>query len=596
MYSKESLERLRQRIDLGEVISSYVRMQKSGAFYKGLCPFHEEKTPSFMIQKGDSHYHCFGCGAHGDSITFLMQHVKMTFVESLEFLSDKFQIPLEKIDSSEEEKGPNKKRLKQALERAAAFYQVFLLHSEEGVEALEYLYGRDIDPAFIQQFNIGYAPQQGDMIYRLLKEERFSDEELLQAGLIRLGTGGRKKDFFSERIVFPIRDRLGSIIGFSARKFREGTFGGKYINTSETPLFKKSQVLFGLYYSRHRIAKEKKALIVEGQIDALRLIFSGFDYTIAGQGTAFGEGHIKELMHLGVHQVYLALDADPAGQEAAIKIGDLFQRQGVEVLCLSLPEGSDPDSFLREKGKEAFSRLLEEGVDYLTFYYQFLSQTHDMSSPSQKNEVVELIASRIRLWEHPVLVHESLKKLSKMAGLPQEMLGVGIPLVTRSIRKEIQKILPSPVDPDRILDMDLLRWVFLVAEPFPHLLQWIQQNISQEHFKDPACLRLFTVYSALSSEERKDWLVIASHLEREEEQQVLNELPQKKVNLQRAEECIAQTMEHMLKRRWMEIRAKMQEEILQKEALGLEEDVSTLMMQLAALNRNPPAIRLARAT
>src|SRR5262249_1487277 len=158
----------------------------------------------------------------------------------------------------------------------------------------------------------------------------------------------------SERITFPICDAAGAVIGFSARKYLETTFGGKYINTPETPLFKKSRVLFGLNFSRRRIAKEKKAIIVEGQIDALRLIKAGFNLTVAGQGTAFGEGHVKELLNLGVSEVFLALDGDEAGREATHKIGNLFQKEGIEVRVVNLPGKSDPDTFLKEKGPEAF--------------------------------------------------------------------------------------------------------------------------------------------------------------------------------------------------------------------------------------------------
>ncbi len=157
------------------------------------------------------------------------------------------------------------------------------------------------------------------------------------------------------------------MIGFSARKYKEETFGGKYVNTPETPLFKKSRVLFGLNYSRKRIAKERSAIIVEGQIDALRLIAEGFNCTVAGQGTAFGEGHVKELLNLGLNQVYLCLDSDPAGQEAASKIGNLFQKEGVEVKVATLPAGHDPDSFIRQNGLEGMICLLENSIDYLSY-------------------------------------------------------------------------------------------------------------------------------------------------------------------------------------------------------------------------------------
>ncbi len=583
IYSKESLDVLRQKIDLGEVISSYVSMQRSGASYKCLCPFHEEKTPSFMVHKGDSHYHCFGCGAHGDAISFLMEYVKMTFVEALESLAERFQVSLEKVE--EEEKGPNKKRLKQALEKASAFYRFFLLHSDEGREALEYLYEREIDLPFIEQFEIGYAPKQGDMVYKLLKAEGFSEEELQLAGLLHIGATGRRKDFFSERITFPVRDRMGVVIGFSARKFKEETFGGKYVNTSETPLFKKSHILFGFSYSRQRIAKERTALVVEGQIDALRLIFNGFDFTVAGQGTAFGDGHVKELLSLGINQVYLAFDGDKAGQEAAVKVGDLFQNKGMEVLILSLPKGSDPDAFLREHGKEAFSELLTKGIDYLSFYYKHLSSVQDMSSPSKKNEIVETIAARVRAWEHPILVHESLKKLAEVAGLPQEILGVE-PLPRVQIARS-SPLIPSRIDPDRILEMDLLRWLVLSPDPASFSFQMIEKYLCKEDFKIAACAGLFGTYLGLSFEERRDWLTLAGHLKQKEEQEILNELLQKKVNKQKIEEYVIETIKKLLHRNWTQRKEEILEKIKQNSS---EEEVFALAKVFNDLSKNPPQV------
>lgn len=585
IYSKDSLDQLRQKIDLGEVISSYVSMQRSGASYKGLCPFHEEKTPSFMIHKGDSHYHCFGCGAHGDAISFLMEYAKMNFVEALESLAERFQVSLEKVE--EEEKGPNKKRLKQALQKASEFYRFFLLHSEEGRAALEYLYEREIDLAFIQQFEIGYGPKLGDMVYKLLRKEGFSEEELQLSGLLHIGASGRRKDFFVERITFPIRDRMGAVIGFSGRKFKEETFGGKYVNTPETPLFKKSHILFGFSYSRHRIAKERKALIVEGQVDALRLIFNGFDFTVAGQGTAFGEGHVKELLSLGITKAYLAFDGDNAGQEAAIKVGDLFQSKGVEVLLVSLPSGSDPDSFLREEGKEAFSELLTKSLDYLSFCYRHSSQFQDMTSPAKKNEIVEKIASKIKAWEKPVLVHESLKKLADLAGLPQEVLGAQAPLPKVQIAR-FSPLLPAPVNADRVLEMDLLRWLFLFSDPTSFSFATIERNLTKEDFKIPACAELFDLYFKLQPEERTQWFIIAEHLKKKEEQEILNELLQKKVNKQKAEEYVPETIKKLLLRNWMEKKEKILEKI--KQNSSIDDEVFALTLEFNELTKNPPEV------
>ncbi len=582
LYSKESLETLRQRIDLVDVVSSYVRMQRSGSSYKGLCPFHDEKTPSFLIHKGDTHYHCFGCGAHGDAIAFLMNHAKMTFVDSLEFLADRFQVSLEK--SEEEEKGPNKARLKQALERATLWYRFFLLHSEEGHEALHYLYARGLSLAFIQTFEIGYAPKAGNMLHRLLRDEGFSEEELLQAGLIRQSI--KKKDFFSERITFPVKDRMGAVIGFSARKFKEETFGGKYINTAETPLFKKSHILFGFCYSRHRIAKERKALIVEGQIDALRLIDAGFDFTVAGQGTAFGEGHAKELLQLGITKVYLALDGDKAGKEAAVKIGDLFQSKGVEVLVVSLTDDLDPDGFLRNYGKDAFEALLSRGVDYLSFYYGYLSKGRDLTSPSQKNEIIETIAQKVRLWEQPVMVYESLKKLAALGGIPEEAVKGGQPA---QVRYQKDPLIKPVVDPNRVLEIDLLRWMLLSDNKSEAIFSIIQKNITKAHFIHESCANLFSAYESLEPSQRKDLICLASRLEKKEEQDLLQELLQRKINLNKAEEGVVETVRQILVRSWMGKREEIANKIT---AASSYEEAMELSRQFDEVKKQTPVVRL----
>ena len=330
VFTKDSLETLRQRIDLVDLLSSHIELKRTGAAYKALCPFHDE-TPSFTIQKGDTHYHCFGCGAHGDAIQFLMEHVKMSFSDAVESLAQRFHVHLERAEETAEKKGPSKAVLKAALEHACRFYHFMLLHSPQGHIVLQYLYKRGLDLDFIRHFQAGWAPPTPGMMRHVLHDKLVTDDIMVDAGLLQAREGGGFRDFFSDRITFPIRDASSTVIGFSARKYKEETFGGKYVNTPETPLFKKSKVLFGLNYSRKRIAKDRKAIIVEGQIDALRLIQAGFNFTVAGQGTAFGEGHVKELTTLGINQAYLALDGDDAGQQAAYKIGNLFQKEGVEV-------------------------------------------------------------------------------------------------------------------------------------------------------------------------------------------------------------------------------------------------------------------------
>lgn len=543
LYSEESLERLRSKIDLVDLVGAHVQLKRSGATHKALCPFHEEKTPSFQVQAGDDHYHCFGCGAHGDAIAFLMNHLHMTFVEAVESLAERFGVHLEKTETATGKKGPDKLRLKEALELACNFYHTLLLHTHEGHNALQYLFKRGIDLDFVQTFRIGYALNEPNAFAKLAKGEGIEEEILIAAGLMT----EKGRDFFSERITFPITDAFGAVIGFSGRKIKEETFGGKYINTPETPLFKKSHVLFGLSYCRQRIAKEKRALIVEGQIDALRLIHGGLNLAVAAQGTAFGEGHVKLLCDLGVTTVYLAMDGDSAGKGAAEKIGNLFSKKSVSVKVIELPEKSDPDTFVRAHSIEAFEKLFETAKDYLTFLVAHASSGINLQNPTEKNALVRKLTDQVRAWDEPVHVHESLRKIAQLTHVPESVVGVGA-MPHPYFLQRVGRIGKQTVDPDRILETDLLRWLLL--KPNERLFEIATLNVAPDLFRHETCKKIFQ--SVLDG--ARDLISIGSLLETDEEQKLLAEIVQKKVNPNKAEEGLIEVIHRLLIRKWMEER------------------------------------------
>lgn len=583
MYSKESLDILRQRIDLVEVLTPYLQFQRSGSSFKALCPFHEEKTPSFIVQRGDTHYHCFGCGAHGDAIAFLMTYGKMSFVQAIETLAERFQVSLEREKEGEFSKTPSRALLKNALREASQCYHYLLLHSEEARSALQYLYDRGLDLQFLQAFEIGFAPSSGTFLLEFLRSQGITDPIMEEAGLL----SSKRRDFFVDRIMFPIRDPLGSVIGFSARKYKESTFGGKYINTKETPLFKKSRVLFGLSYSRQRIAKQGQAIIVEGQIDALQLIHHGFDYTVAGQGTAFCAEHAKELIQLGVQTVFLALDGDHAGQTAAVKIGHLFQQKGIEARVVSLPPGQDPDSLLKERGPAYFTELLAKSIGYLPFLFAHLSSTKDLHNPSQKNSVVEQIAEQIRSWEQPVMVHESLRQLAEIALIPESTIGVArLTPSTMRIRR-VGPLSFQSIDPNQVLEADLLRWLLIPAENRQTLFFLAQANIRPEHLHFLPAQRIYTAYLAHESAPQ-DLLSFASHLSHEEDLAFFTQILERKVNSQRAEEGLKRTLREILTRNWMEAKeiicAKIQNHA------GDDTLLASLVQEFDRLQKAPPKL------
>lgn len=577
-YTKESLERLKSKIDLLDVLSRHVDMKRLGAVYKGLCPFHEERSPSFMVREKDAHYHCFGCGAHGDAITFLMEHLKLTFSQAIERLAEQFQVQLD-VDTQEGRENSDelgRARLKQLLESAALFYHSYLLQSAEGEEPLRYLMGRGIDLDFLYSFWIGLAPQQ-DLLSPYLKKRGFKDDEIEKAGLTAL-RGGSRRPFFSERITFPIRDAFGSVIGFSARKWKEEVFGGKYINSQETPLFKKSRVLFGLSYSRRRIVRDKMVIIVEGQLDALQLIAHGYDCTVAALGTAFGDEHADELKQLGALKAFLFFDGDAAGTAATLKVGHLLQQKGIEPLILSLPRGDDPDSFVRKKGALGVYKALLKAEDILSFMVAESKQRTGWASPSEKMHEINAIVKRIKEWKDELLIHESLKKLATLAEVPSETLGVVNIPVRRAISQVVNPLQEVPFLLEGGIEEDLLRWLLLLGASDPFIWKVCKLNIGPEYFKNKLLGELYTLFlEQLEREGQIDLLGVYTLVSVPELSHLLEQLRGKKLHKEKAHDQIKETIVKLKQKKLFDEREIVRKRILSGE---VTEEESLLLAQL----------------
>lgn len=371
--TEECLLNLRKKIDILEVLNGHLSMQRTGGTYKALCPFHTEKTPSFVVNVGQNHYHCYGCGAHGDAISFLMNYLGMRFTEAVEQLATRFHVPLQYEEGKVQKNTAALTAHKICLKETKELYQVHLLQSAEGRRAQEYLKKRGLGLDFIKAFCLGYCPSNEEVTLEFFRKKKWKKEDLIQAGLAK-EYKGRLRPFFTNRISIPINDVAGNVIGFSARKIDEDVFGGKYINTPETPLFKKSHILFGLSYARRRIVKEKRVILAEGQLDVLRLIHEGLDLAVAAQGTALGKDHVRELLRLGIESAYIAFDGDKAGQEAAIKVGQLLQIEGVEVLVVPFLEKDDPDSYIQKHGRDALIKLLKQSQPFIPFVVNTLKK------------------------------------------------------------------------------------------------------------------------------------------------------------------------------------------------------------------------------
>ncbi len=339
LIKEESVEAVRAAASILELVETRTRLRKVGARYTGLCPFHEEKTPSFSVSPERGTYHCFGCGVGGDAISFVRETEGLDFVGAIEWLADRFRVPLEYEESSPraDEERQRRDRLFALLEQAAAYYERRLWTGNEGAAAREYLGSRSLAEAVCREFRLGVSPA-GATLVRKAREKGYSLEELAGAGLV----SRRGSDYFQRRLMFPLTDARGRVIGFQARKlFEDDPLRGKYVNSPESPLFRKSSVLYGLHLARPAITKQDRAVVVEGNTDVIALRQAGLQPVVASMGTALTERQLGELRKL-TRRVYLCFDADAAGEDATLRGMELALRQALDVRVVALPRDTDP--------------------------------------------------------------------------------------------------------------------------------------------------------------------------------------------------------------------------------------------------------------
>jgi len=361
-----SVEAVKSATEILPLVEDYVRLRKAGGTYKGLCPFHQERTPSFIVTPARGTFKCFGCGEGGDAIAFVEKLEQVDFVGAIEFLARRFGVELEfeEISPEADRARRRRERLEQLLERATAFYERMLWESEAGAFSREYLAGRGLGEEVSRQFRLGYAPG-GPTLARRAVQEGFEEDELLAAGLVNR----RGNDYFARRLVFALADARGRVRGFQARKLHEDDpLQAKYVNSPESDLFKKGDLLYGLDTARQAIAKEDRAVVVEGNTDVLALRQARFQPVVASMGTALTEAQLRELGRL-TKRVFLCFDADAAGRDATLRGMELAVAQGFAVHIVPLAPGTDPAD-----DPDAFQRRLAAPVSYLVHRVRLLHE------------------------------------------------------------------------------------------------------------------------------------------------------------------------------------------------------------------------------
>ncbi|RKN45713.1 DNA primase [Streptomyces hoynatensis] len=425
----EDVRAVRDAVPIDSVVSEYLQLRPAGGGnLKGLCPFHDEKSPSFQVSPSKGLYHCFGCQEGGDTLSFVMKIEHLSFSEAVERLAAQAGITLryERGGYSPGRQQGERTRLLEAHKAAAGFYAE-QLHTEEAATGRRFLAERGFDAAAAERFGVGYAPAGWDHLVRFLRGRGFTDRELLQSGIAQDGRRG-PIDRFRGRLIWPIRDITGEVVGFGARRLREDDTGPKYLNTPETPIYRKSQVLYGIDLAKRDIANANQAVVVEGYTDVMACHLAGVTTAIATCGTAFGEEHVKILRRLlmdsstshSAGEVVFTFDGDAAGQKAALRAFEDDQKFAARTFIAISPGGMDPCELRLDQGDEAVRKLIESRTPLFEFAIRSVVSRHNLDTAEGRSSALEFAAPIVAQIKDGAIRHEYAVRLAGLLGIQDE--------------------------------------------------------------------------------------------------------------------------------------------------------------------------------
>lgn len=488
---EEAVLQIKSQIDIVEIISEEVVLKKKGGNYWGLCPFHGEKTPSFSVNQSRGIFKCFGCGVGGDAISFLMKLHNWDYPQAIKYLADKYNIQLPEFNSDNLKNKDDKKLMIEACNKAVKFYQGILLNAPQDNIALNYLTKRDITTAVISNYSLGLALKEPSELYKHLKKE-FDDSILEKAGLILKSSQGNYIDRFRNRIIIPIFNESGDCVAFGARAIEEGQ-NPKYLNSSDSPIYNKSRILYGLYTAKEAIKQEDSVIIMEGYFDVISAQAHGIKNAVASCGTSLTLDHIKLISkYTKSRRIYLSFDTDLAGQNATKRGGELIKTafQGLgnikqfdeshvssnddkyscEIRVISPPEGKDPDEYIRTSGAEAFKAYVHNAPLLLDFQLnELLKRREEVSSPQEKSELVKEIIPILNEVQNPIIQSEYVKIVASALDVNEKALQkeVSISLKNDFVTPEISTVnvtISSQIE--EIAQKNLLSLYFINMSPF----------------------------------------------------------------------------------------------------------------------------------
>lgn len=486
-YPDEIIEEVQERNDIVDVISNYVKLKRTGSNYVGLCPFHNEKTPSFSVSGSKQMYYCFGCGAGGNVFTFMMEYENFTFIEAVKYLAERtgVELPDEEYSSEVKREADFKTKLYE-INKIAANYYFYQMKAEQGKKAYEYLRERELTDTTIKHFGLGYSNVYSDDLYRYLKSKGYDDEILSKTGLITFDEKRGGHDKFWNRVMFPILDVHNKVIAFGGRVMGDGM--PKYLNSPETAIFDKSRNLFGLNYARQ--ARTRKLLLCEGYMDVIALHQAGFTQAVASLGTAFTSQQAS-LMKRYADEVYITYDSDTAGQNAALRAIPILKAAGLSVKVVNMRPYKDPDEFIKALGKDEYEKRIEQASNSFLFEVEVLEQNFDFSDPEQKTKFFQETAKKLCTFEDELERNNYIEAVARKYQITYEDLrgmvnrfGVTLSNLNQYntvVKADREKAKPKKeVDGIKQSQKILLTW--LIEEP--ELYTKIKSIITADDFKD----------------------------------------------------------------------------------------------------------------
>ena len=439
-YPEELIEEVRTSNNIVDVISGYVKLNRKGSSYFGLCPFHNEKSPSFSVSPNKQMYYCFGCHAGGNVITFLMEYERYSFIEAVQALADRAGIKLPEVHYSKEEQAKaDKKAAIMEMNKLAANYFYSRLKSDAGKNGLEYFRQRKLSDETIKHFGLGYSLQYSDDLYRYLKQKGYSDDILKESGLISYNEKYGPSDKFWNRVMFPIMDVNNKVIGFGGRVMGKGE--PKYLNSPETICFDKSRNLYGLNFAR--ITKEKYMLLCEGYMDVIAMHQAGFTNAVASLGTAFTSQHAM-LLKRYTDEVILVYDSDEAGTKAALRAIPMLRTVDMSVRVLRMEPYKDPDEFIKNLGADEFKKRIEQAKNSFIFEVEMLEKDYNMSDPESKTRFFKEVAKKLLDFKEELERENYIQTLASIYKIDSEMLRSLLKSVSMTLSGTTAPIRPKP--------------------------------------------------------------------------------------------------------------------------------------------------------